>query len=417
SPQGRGEQHSCPSPTAGGGAEVTGLLLPSPLEGEGPGVRGTHKEPTAIPAVRAQPAEPPPDKQPDHVLSDLPVIPPVQFEIVHPQFEPAKTTEPRTPRLAVTPSSFDEMGRLLVGLGRGYRYTLLTQPELNSPARLSQFDVIFLTCANSSWQDLRQNRTLRQYVERGGTLYASDLRLDALAGAFPDYIDRSQLGRSGDEQTVPARVVNPGLREVLGEAVKLRFNASRWKPAAFLPDKVTTYLEGEYRLLGGVKVQGPLLVKFAHGKGAVIFTAFHNSAQNSELERKLLEYLVFTAVTVQVESNMRKHMLASGFVPQDTARLAVTAGQTTPAHTYANPTVGPMQFALGFESKGVKVRLTLTGPRGQQVEHEDSKSFVVQIASASAGPWRWAVTADRAPFPNYPLTLTVGKPAVGEDGP
>jgi hypothetical protein len=55
-----------------------------------------------------------------------------------------------------------------------------------------------------------------------------------------------------------ARVVNPGLREALEPEAIQRCNASRGKPAGFLPDKVTTYLEGEYRLRGGVKVSGPL---------------------------------------------------------------------------------------------------------------------------------------------------------------
>src|SRR5262245_12713667 len=173
---------------------------------------------------------------------------------------------------------------------------------------------------------------------------------------------------------------------------------------------MTSYLEAEY-VAGTRHFEGPLLVKFAHKKGAVIFTSFHNAAQNSELEKKLLEYLVFTAVTVQVEAEVRKQMKASGFEPQDTTRLGATAGQATAVQNYTHPAGRPLHFALAFSGPGATLRLLLVSPHGQKIEHEDTASFLIELENAPAGEWRYAVTAESVPFPNYPLTMTVGRRA------
>jgi hypothetical protein len=360
-------------------------------------------------ADRGSLARPPEEKTAPALVPDLPVNPPVAFTVLQPDALKARTIPPRTLRLAVTPAHYDDMGRLLTNLGEGYRHTLLHPAALYNPKALAQFDVVFLTCAASTSLDARLNRTVRQFVEQGGTLYASDLRFDVLVGAFPEYIDRSQLGRTGAGfQTVKARVIDPGLRAELGEEIPLQFNVGGWRPAAFQRTKVTTCLEGKFRADGGWAGQGPLLVKFAHKKGVVIFTSFHNAAQNSELEKKLLEYLVFTAVTVQVEAEVRKAMTGAGFAPQDTRRLHVSAGQTTEAHPWTSTRAGPLQFALGFEPRGVKVRLTLRAPGGQQFEHEATSPFLVETSGAAAGEWRYSVTASAVPFRNYPLTMTVG---------
>jgi len=120
---------------------------------------------------------------------------------------------------------------------------------------------------------------------------------------------------------------------------------------------------------------------------------------------------VFTAVTVQVASDLRKHMIAAGFVPQETRRLGATTGQTTEVQTYANAKDGALQFAVGFEGQGVKLRLTLQTPQKKQIIHEDSASFILDVPNAPAGEWHYTVTAIDVPFANYPLTLTVGKAA------
>src|SRR5262249_31980357 len=88
-------------------------------------------------------------------------------------------------------------------------------------------------------------------------------------------------GKGRDKQIVSAKVVDPGLRDVLGESIPLNFDKNAWFPARFLGQDVTVFLEGEFDQTSGEKVKAPLLVKFPEGKGTVIFTSFHNEKVNS----------------------------------------------------------------------------------------------------------------------------------------
>ena len=64
--------------------------------------------------------------------------------------------------------------------------------------------------------------------------------------------------------------------------------------------QATFYLRGNYRpKTGGERVTAPLLAKVPFGRGTIIFTSFHNEKVNSELETKLLKFLVFAAVTAK----------------------------------------------------------------------------------------------------------------------
>ena len=113
--------------------------------------------------------------------------------------------------------------------------------------------------------------------------------------------------------------------------VPLEFNLDQWRTAAFGGERVKVLMKAKYITQQEKRSETPLLVKFGFDKGTVIFTSFHNAAQNSELERKLLQYLVFTAVTVQVEAELLKHMIAAGFVPLETRRLGVSSGGAVPS--------------------------------------------------------------------------------------
>ena len=121
-------------------------------------------------------------------------------------------SKPRELRLVVSAPLYDDMGKLLDSLGKGYRHTQISDKSLEKVDLLKQFDVVFLTCKQSTPQNLRLNSALRQFVEEGGTLYASTYGLMPCAGAFPEYIEIAK-GRDGDKQRVTANVVDPGLRK------------------------------------------------------------------------------------------------------------------------------------------------------------------------------------------------------------
>ena len=71
-------------------------------------------------------------------------------------------------RIAVTNSKYDDMGRLLRGLGQGFRFKSLPIEDLLDPKWTSQFDILFLTCDawSSEWggSDLQGHQASGSHV-------------------------------------------------------------------------------------------------------------------------------------------------------------------------------------------------------------------------------------------------------------
>jgi hypothetical protein len=339
------------------------------------------------------------------------------FKVSRPQ-----KAEARPLKLAVTPKVYDDVGSLLEKLGKGFdKYTKITDSDLRNLPVIKDFDVIFLTCGQSRADDIHQNEALRRYVEQGGTLYVSDWRFDALRGAFPEYINPEVRNdprslKVGQVATIPngvkAKVIDPGLREVLGPEVMLGFESPGWKPAAFRLDKVTLGMQGTYKSENFGEVQdAPLLVKFRFGKGNVIFTSFHNSRQVTEVTVKLLNHLVFHAVTARAESEQNEKIVQGGFEPTRSSLVSASASNPKVTKTYTNKKGGKLLFALAFNPEGdVKLRLTVKGPDGKIADAEDSSPFTIEIPNARVGEWEYTVEAMNLQNPNFPFTVTVAEP-------
>jgi hypothetical protein len=334
-----------------------------------------------------------------------------------------QTEEPPPPakplRLAVTKvykdskgQEWDNMAKLLDNLGEGYRYTELETAELVNPERLKEFDVLFFTCGyQRDYNDLAPR--LRDFVDNGGVLYASDWRRDCIVQAFPEFRD-PRLEDEGKDGNVNARVVDPGLRDVLkADTIPLRFNLDRWKTASFSSNrdnKVTVLLEGTYRKQNGDgTATAPLLVKFQHGKGTVIFTSFHNEKQNNDIETKLLKYLVFSLVTAKVEAQIAKTMIQGGFSPTKSNLLSASGDDPEVKQTYQCKKPGRLRFELGFENLGAELQLTVVSPHGKKYQHKGVATFAIEVPDAQPGFWEYTVRALRVPYQNFPFRLIVGE--------
>lgn len=348
-----------------------------------------------------------------------------------PKPEPAPV---RRLRLGVTPegAAFDDMGRLLDSLGEGYRYQRFPLEDLLDKNKMAEFDVVFLTCSGVpvSWLGRRIGKgerpdtevyepnekalaavyeSLRQFVSRGGTLYASDLHYKLIAPAFDDYARPNQAQTGSANQTVNAQVVDPGLHELIGGEMPLKFDMEGWYPAAFAGEKLTTYLRGRYKTQEGDERDAAFLVKFPYHDGTVIFTSFHNEKQNSETELKLLRYLVFSAVTAEVETRVQRSMVRGGFSPAKQNLFSASAGQPSATTIYHADKAGHLQFALGFQNLGARLKLTVKSPSGKTFEQEGDATFTIDVADAEAGDWQYTITALKLPNENFPFTVTVGQ--------
>jgi hypothetical protein len=367
------------------------------------------------------------EQRPD---DDFKSKPQVEFKVLRagqsgdPKAAPAP---PKKLRLAVSPRRFDDLGLLLRKLGAGYDYDELGEDQLASLDRLKKYDVIFLTCAPTDHTIVSRNTALRRFVEQGGTLYVSDLRYDALRGdgAFQEYVDPAAIRPGRANQDVSAKILDPGLHEALANApikneasraaikegkIRLHFESPDWRPAAFVDKKVTVYLRGSYQANTGFVDDAPLLVKFACGKGSVIFTSFHNARQD-EVAEHLLRYLVFRAATARVEAEMMARLTEKGdLIPSRPSLVTASNDRPEVQKKYTVQKGGRVQFALAFnEGQGAKLRLTVRSPEGKVAYHEDTASFTIEIPNAAAGEWTYTVTAVERPHENFPFSMVVAE--------
>jgi hypothetical protein len=334
-------------------------------------------------------------------------------------------------RLAVTPHQYDDMGKLLDQLGSGFKHKVIPLQDLEDSTKLNDYDVIFWTCGTSpeSWtlpgnlgsgprpgvSFVRPNLeavnrvkgALRNFVGRGGTLYVSDFWLSALGYCFQELRDNEPVV-TGRVQNVSAEVIDPGLRTLLGPTVELRFDLPGWYPARLAGAGSTVYLRGSYISEDGGSITAPLLVKVPFEKGTIIFTSFHNEKVNSEIETKLLKFLVFSAVTAEESSKVQKTMISMGFSQRTETLLTPSSDQPAVTQTYNNLRRGRLRFALSFRNEGARLKLAVRAPDGKTREQEGTSSLAIEIADAAPGNWSYTVTALKVPYENFASTVTIG---------
>ncbi len=338
----------------------------------------------------------------------------LDFSVVIGEANPAAEIKPL--RLAITEQVYDDMGVMLRSMGKGFEDLTIIPKELLPYERLKKFDVIFVTCATAA-ENKETAEALRKFVENGGTIYASDLRCRLVQMAFRGFVDENALdngvapGRAN--QTVNARIVDPGLKQFLGkDSLGLLFTSPGWEPATFLRDKCTVYLRGKYFPVSGGEKESPLMVKFqpTPHSGSVIFTSFHNAEQPGADIKKLLEFLIFRTVTAQSELKLSAQMKLSGVVPTH-SKLATTKENSSATETYTSKKQGKLRFGLAFNPGEGKLRLEVKGPGGKVAKAEHNSSFTIEIENAPVGEWTYTITTVQVP-PNATLGFNI---IVGEE--
>jgi hypothetical protein len=364
---------------------------------------------------------------------------PKTTEETQPPVKPTTVPEPPPPAprplaIGVTPAypEFDDMGMLLKKMGEGYKYHAFPLEELGDMKKIAEYNIIFLTCSGicDKWVKKRLGQAerdgmikvisdqelikqacdnLRTFVENGGTLYASDLHYNLLADAFREFAYDRNEDSAGKIQKVAAEVTDPGLKELIGGELSLQFDQRGWRPAAFRGESVVTYLQGSYQTLSGEEKSSPLLVKFRVKDGVVIFTSFHNEKVNSEIETKLLQYLVFTAMTARDEAKASDTIAEGGFTPAKKNLFSASKSQPPVTRTHHLSKAGQLKFVLVFPSVGAKLRLTVEGPDGKQLTREGSSTITIDVTQAAAGDWKYTVTLVELPSESFTYKVIVGE--------
>lgn len=256
------------------------------------------------------------------------------------EIPPALTILPSNPqsggaRIAVVLGSFDHMEDILAKLGMGTvdangslqrgteTFDLYPDPGplFSDPARLAQYDIVFVNCGadESPLESDAAKNNIRNYVNAGGILYATDLAYDYVEQVFPDGADflgsettppgqpeqpgdaeRGQSGITSDAAVLEARLKNwLAARNLLNpdQTLHIQGFAGGWAVIDIAPPGTTVWVQGPVdfsrsRLAGTPHQHGslsappsgrqepvrpvkPLTITFPFGQGKVLYSSYH----------------------------------------------------------------------------------------------------------------------------------------------
>jgi hypothetical protein len=210
--------------------------------------------------------------------------------------------------IAVVTGEYDDIGEILTNLTLSFdSYDGISSTGymalLSDPGLMAHYDIIFLNCG-IEWSWLSQQEQIGanivDYVQQGGSLYASDWAYWFIEKSYPDLLDFS-----GDDATVGdafhgapgsfiARVVDTNMQGLLGSnTAEIYFNYNAWAVAQSAGTAANVLVKGDMSLEDGTLVtDSPLSVRLAGGD-RVIYTAFHNEAQTTiDMDLLLLEIIL-----------------------------------------------------------------------------------------------------------------------------
>ncbi len=170
---------------------------------------------------------------------------------------------------------------------------------------LDNYDILFLNCRSNEATYMahpEMQQRLRDFVARGGSLYAADQAYDLIEVAFPDKIDFlgaddvRGAGDQGDLAELQANVIDPALAQRMGSGVVgLHFGLTTWSVMVGTAPDVDVYIkaDGVPLLDGSVLDNVPMTVGFDHGSGRVVYSSFHEEPGIGEGQEQILKLIMF----------------------------------------------------------------------------------------------------------------------------
>lgn len=229
------------------------------------------------------------------------------------------------PKLAVIQGSWDEIETIISSLGYTYSTIYVTDVN-NNYTGISTFDAIFIDCGTTgSSLTSSGEANLKAFVEtHGGSVYASDYAGDYIEKTWPSAVvwyggsvDAAKVGVGST--TLDATVVDVNLQTVLGKSTaSIFYDLGSWVIISSEGTGTTVLLKGDPLVYStysvgasGVRASSvkaasttitnkPLAIKFQPGgalKGTVIYTTFHNEAQETLVTpdaKKILQNFIFS---------------------------------------------------------------------------------------------------------------------------
>lgn len=187
--------------------------------------------------------------------------------------------DPSAVRIATIRGDYDAV-EVVLG-SAGIPVTTLSGACL-SDGRLRGYDVVFVNCREPHELSQPEIDNLRSFVERGGSLYFSDLTLPWVHSTFPGQVDVSpERGRAEKRW---ARATDPELAAFLGhgDRFEIDFDLGGWRRVEATSDDTRVLVAGSH----------PYTLVFERDRGRVGLTSFHYHAQTEGDELWSLVYFL-----------------------------------------------------------------------------------------------------------------------------
>jgi len=326
-------------------------------------------------------------------------------------------------RLAVTPAGYDDIGSVLQRIG--FAPDNIGLWDLRNLNRLRLYDAVFVNC-HKALTDFSDGQAIAHYVAEGGVLYASDYACSVIEAAFPQVL---KFGFSGIfalfGETVDAEVTDLTLMDFVGTKLRLHFDlpgwrhVERWHPSCRVSLATKSWL--------GTKA---LLVSFPYGRGFVVYTAFHNKAQPTEIERRLIEFLAIRPLTMRLSQQVAEEInrpvevgtlgerkeggLLSGkrMVMRREIVGTLSSGQSSPVYRFALVRPSPVKIVVGWEGGDGDFVVTLwqeTQPQRRWQQKANAPPLILTVSEPlPPGNYCLQLTATKAPLPKTPFVIGVG---------
>ena len=177
---------------------------------------------------------------------------------------------------------------------------------LSEDRLIFQYDIVFISC-RAFEGDLRASSQmrdrLREFVNRGGSVYTSDQAYGVIEATWPERIDfegddqvQGAANKGESANNISAQIVDAGLAASFGGVnATLHYPLAGWSVVRDVADGVTVYAKADVNLRsGGGRVRdAPQMVGFKDGEGTVIYSSFHQEPGINPDQLRMLQILMF----------------------------------------------------------------------------------------------------------------------------
>lgn len=200
------------------------------------------------------------------------------------------------PPLYVSPSRYDDMGTILDEYELEYK--ALTRQSLGDIDE----GIVMINCGSgpldSDWFD---RGWFDSFIRDGGYALLSDW-----AGDVISELGEATFDKGTSDGTVTASIEDEEFVDLIGESrIELEFDLGGWYRPDNIPSSARVLLRHES---GGDRIPSgaPLAYQFGYGEGAIIYTAFHNHEQVSDIEEALLRLLLLVPISEATGASLTK---------------------------------------------------------------------------------------------------------------